>query len=210
MRLTRKAVLAGIASLAVAGAALAAEAPRFHTMTVNLPDGAVAHVRYTGDVAPTVTVDPAPAPRWFDPAGAFGDFAGFDPAPFAALDRIASEMDRRAEAMLRQARFGARDATGGSGWPGLDLLAGGDLPAGAAGYSFVSQTTSNGRCTRSVEVTRAAPNAKPDVVTHESGNCQGSSATPAPAAPQAPPPGPTAAVKPAKPAAPPALGSGTA
>src|SRR3982751_6783022 len=104
MRLTRKAVLAGIASLAAAGAAFAAQAPRFHNMNVHLPDGAVAHVRYSGDVAPVVTVDNVPAPGWLDPAGAL---TGFDPAPFAALDRIAAEMDRQADAMLRQARLGA-------------------------------------------------------------------------------------------------------
>jgi len=198
MRLTRKAVLAGLASLAVAGAAVAAEAPRFHSMNVNLPDGAVVHVRYSGEVAPTVTVGRAPAPRWLDPAGVL---TGFDPAPFAALDRMAAEMDREAAAMLRQARLGVD-----GGWPGLDLAAAGNLPAGAAAYSFVSETTSNGRCTRSVEVTRAAPKAKPNVVTHQSGDCAGSPALQAAPAPQ---PGPSAAVKPAKPLAPAPTGSGT-
>jgi hypothetical protein len=191
MRLTRKAVLAGIASLAVAGAALAAEAPRFHTMTVNLPDGAVAHVRYSGDVAPTVTVDPAPA-RAFDSLGLFD---GFDPAPFAALDRIAAEMDRQAAVMLRQARVGA------AGAPGFDLIAAGGLPASAAGYSFVSQTTSDGSCTRSVEMTKAGPNAKPNIVTHESGDCDNGGAAPRPSAPGAPQPDASAALKPVKPAA---------
>ena len=204
MRLTRKAILAGLASLAVAGAALAAEAPRFHMMNVNLPDGGVVHVRYSGDVAPIVTVGRAPAPRWIDPAGVF---AGFDPAPFAALDRIAAQMDLEAEAMLRQARLGAAAGpSADAGWPGLDLAAAGDLPAGAAAYSFVSETTSNGNCTRSVEVTRAAPNAKPNVVTHQSGNCAGSPAAQAAPAPQS---GASAALKPVKPLAPAAPSSGT-
>jgi hypothetical protein len=195
MRLTRKAAVAGLASFAVAGAALAADAPRFHMMNVNLPDGAVAHVRYSGEVAPTVTVDPAPGPRWFDPASAF---SGFDRAPFAAFDRIAAEMDREAAAMLRQARRG-----GGTGEiAGPDLLAAGGFPAGAAGYSFVSETTSNGTCTRSVEVTRAAPTAKPHVVTSATGNCAGRSAGQAPTAAQA-------ATKPLKPAAPVVGSSGT-
>ena len=125
MRLTRKAAFAGLASLAVAGAALAADAPRFHTMNVNLPDGAVAQVRYSGDVAPTVTIARAPAQGWADPAGVL---AGFDPAPFAALDRMAAEMDREAAAMLRQAHApGMNLAAGG---PGVALLdAGGFRPA---------------------------------------------------------------------------------
>jgi len=201
MRLTRKAVLAGIASLAVAGAALAAEAPRFHTMNVHLPDGAVAHVRYSGDVAPTVTIDAPRTPGWFDPAGAF---ASFGPAPFAAFDRIAAELDRQADAMLREARFGAPGAAANVGGP--SLLAAGGLPAGAAGYSFVSETTSNGSCTRSVEVTRAAPTAKPNVVTRQSGNC---AAVPAPHPSAALQPGASAAAKPVKPPAPPAGSAGT-
>ena len=204
MRLTRKAVLAGIASLAVAGAALAAEAPRFHTMNVHLPDGAVAHVRYSGDVAPNVTIDAPRTPGWFDPAGAF---AGFDPAPFAAFDRIAAELDRQADAMLREARFGAPGAAANVGGP--SLLAAGGLPAGAAGYSFVSETTSNGSCTRSVEVTRPAPGAKPNIVTHQNGDCGAGPAAAKPDLPAAPAPGTSAGVKPVKPAAPAAAASAT-
>ena len=195
MRLTRKAAFAGLASLAVAGAALAAEAPRFHVMNVNLPDGAVAHVRYSGEVAPAVTVDPAPVPRWVDPAGFF---AGFDPAPFAALDRMAAEMDREAAAMLRQAH--APGATLAAGGPGLQLLDAGGVPVG---YSFVAETTSDGSCTRLVEVTRAGPNAKPQTVTRQSGHC----APPAPST--APHASASAAAKPAKPAAPPVPSSST-
>jgi hypothetical protein len=204
MRLTRKAALAGIASLAVAGAALAAEAQHFHTMNVQLPDGAVAHVRYSGDVAPTVTIDRGSALRWFDPADAL---AGLDPAPFAAVDRMAAVMDRQAAAILRQARLGASAA--GPGEPGLDLLAAGGLPAGAIGYSLVSESTTNGNCTRSIEVIRAAPTAKPNVVTHQSGDCDTSAAAPKPDAPAASQPGASAAVKPAKPGTPSAGGSGT-
>lgn len=198
MRLTRKAVLAGIASLAVAGAALAAEAPRFHTMSINLPDGGVAQIRYSGDVPPTVTIDRAPSVGIADPIGLF---AGFDPAPFAALDRIAAEMDRQAATMLQQARYGAAD-----GAAGFDLIAAGGLPAGAAGYSFVSQTTSDGNCTRSVEMTKAGPDAKPNIVSHERGDCGDGAAGPGSSAPAAPGPDASAALKPVKPAAVPGSG----
>lgn len=194
MRLTRKAVLAGIASLAVAGAALAAEAPRFHTMSVNLPDGAVAQISYSGDVPPTVTIDRAAAPGLVEPIGLF---AGFDPAPLAALDRIAAEMDRQAASMLHQARFGAGRADGLAPAPGVDLLAAGGIPAGAA-YSFVSESIGNGVCSRSVEMVREGPGAKPKVVTHESGNCGGAGA-PAPSVGNAPRPDANASLKPLKP-----------
>ena len=190
MRLTRKAVLAGIASLAVAGAALAAEAPRFHTMNVQAPDGAVVHVRYSGDVAPTISFDRAPAPGWLDPAGLM---AGFDPGPFAMLDRMMASMDRQAEAMLRQAHWGA--APGGQG-PGL--LAAGGLPGNTA-YTLVSETVDNGTCARSVEVTRTDPTAKPNVVTRQSGDCAPGTATNTPNAPAPSPPGGTAPAKPEKP-----------
>jgi hypothetical protein len=200
MRLTRKAAFAGLASLAVAGAAVAADAPRFHTMNVSLPDGAVAHVRYSGDVAPTITFDRAPAQSWVDPAAIL---AGFDPAPFAALDRMAAEMDREAAVMLRHARSGAPGANLAAGGPGMTLLGGAGLPPGVAGYSFVSETTSNGSCTRSIEMTRAGPNAKPQTVTHQSGNCG------APAASTAPRAGASAAAKPVKPASPAATNSST-
>ena len=191
MRLTRKAVLAGIASLAVAGAALAAEAPRFHTMNVQAPDGAVVHVRYSGDVAPTISFDRAPAPGWLDPAGFM---AGFDPAPFALLDRMMASMDHQAEAMLRQAHWGT--APDGRG-PGL--LAAGGLPGNAA-YTLVSETVDNGTCARSVEVTRTDPAAKPSVVTHQSGDCGPGTAASTPNAPAQSPPAGSVAAKPEKPA----------
>ena len=197
MRLTRKAVLAGIASLAVAGAALAAEAPRFHTINVQTPDGAVAHVRYSGDVAPTVTFDRGPARAWID-AGDF--FAGFDPTPFAMLDRVAASMDRQAELMLRQVRLGASGAGIGEG--GHDLLMASGLPSNA--YTLVSETVNDGTCARSIEVTRTDPTAKPNVVTHQSGACGPDTAGSTSNAPVASPPGTNVPVKPEKQGGPPA------
>ena len=194
MRLTRKAVLAGIASLAVAGAALAAEAPRFHTINVQTPDGAVAHVRYSGDVAPTVTFDRGPAGAWVD-AGDF--FAGFDPAPFAMLDRVAASMDRHAAAMLRQAGLSAPEA--GVGEQSPDFLTASSFPSNAA-YTLVSETVDNGTCARSIEVMRTDPTTKPNIVTHQSGDCGPATAGNMPNAAAASPPGANAPAKPGKPA----------
>ncbi|WP_129793405.1 hypothetical protein [Sphingosinicella sp. CPCC 101087] len=172
MRLTRKAALAGLASFALAGTALAAEsAPRFHTMEVSLPNGSVAHIRYSGDVAPRVTIARAPAPRWFAPAWGF---RAFDPAPFAMLDRIAMEMNRRAAEMMRLIALAPPAPVHAA----PRLAAGTSLPAGFVGYRIVSHATRNGQCTRSWVMTREAPGQAPKMFTEASGNCPGSSAQP--------------------------------
>lgn len=188
MRLTRKAVLAGLASFAVAGAALAAEAPQVHSLRIALPDGGSATIHYAGDVAPRVVVDRAPlAPL------------AFDAAPFAAMARLMAEMDRRAAALMMSL---APDRSGDPGLervslPGFAPLAAGALPPGAVSYSYVSETTGNGRCVRSVAISRSAADAKPRVVSQVSGDCAGTHGDgPARSAP-------AAAAKPAKPEGPP-------
>jgi hypothetical protein len=194
MRLTRKAVLGGIASFAVAGAALAAEAPHMHSMRIGLPGGGSATIHYTGDVAPRVVVGRARA--------AAAAPLAFDVAPFAAMARIMAEMDRRAAALMV---LGPHQAGGpGLNWvslPGFAPLAAGAVPPGAVGYSYVSEVSGDGNCVRSMEVTRAAPDAKPKVVRHVSGDCADTGAK-GPAAPTA---GDSAqeAAKPVKPAGPP-------
>ena len=194
MRLTRKAVLAGLASFAVAGAALAAEAPQLHSMRIALPDGGSATIHYSGDVAPRVIVDRAPMT-------AFAPLA-FDDAPFAAMARIMAEMDRRAAALMNLAPGRAGDP--GLNWvslPGFAPLAAGALPPGAVSYSYVSETNGNGTCVRSVEMSRAAPDAAPKVVRHVSGDCADAAAKDA-AGPAASGPA-DAAAKPLKPEGPP-------
>jgi hypothetical protein len=168
MRLTRKAVFAGLASFALAGTAFAAEsAPRFNTMHVGLPDGSVAHIRYSGDVAPRVFIAPARAraARGFAPAWGL---RAFDPAPFAMLDRIAMEMNRRAAEMMRAMAMAPPIAADAA----PRLVAGTSLPAaGFVGYSIVSQVTGDGRCTRRWVMTREAPDRKPKMFTEASGHC---------------------------------------
>src|SRR5579883_3112333 len=65
-----------------------------HVMTVPLPGGGVAEIRYAGAVAPQVFIDAAPAalPAFFG--------AG---SPFAEFDRVAAAMDREADRMFREA-----------------------------------------------------------------------------------------------------------
>ena len=60
VQFVRTAVTAAAAALVFAGAA-AAQSGNTHTMTVQLPNGGVAQIRYAGDVAPQVIVSYTPA-----------------------------------------------------------------------------------------------------------------------------------------------------
>ena len=103
----RTVVLAGAAAIAVAGLSGVAAARDLtpHVMTVQLPGGGVAEIRYTGDFPPQVVFSPAPtAFGALPPLGAF-----FGPAsPFATLDWISAGMDREAGSLMRQAEMLAR------------------------------------------------------------------------------------------------------
>jgi len=180
MRKVRGAVLAGVIAVAAIGTAVVAANHEGRVMKVAMPDGSVARIEYFGDIAPKVTVAPA---------GALMPVAMFEPedlAPFAAFDKIAAQMDRDFEAMIQQAAaLQARPFT----YDGkLDMAAFGKLPAGTMHYSFVSTTTGNGTCSRSVEMTSVGANQQPKVVQTSSGDCKGMpNLTPATAAPAAEP-----------------------
>ena len=163
MRKTRTAVLAGIAALAVAGTALAATHNR-HVMKVDLPDGSVARIEYAGDVAPKISFAPASnfvPVGWFDPLPA---------APFAMFDRIAADMDRQADMMMRQVSAPPIQPNPGNGK--IDLAAFGTLPAGTVSYSFVSTGNGTGTCSRSVQFTAFGPGRQPKLVSTSSGACR--------------------------------------
>jgi hypothetical protein len=159
MRNIRTAVLAGVAALAAAGTAVAAS-NHSHVMNVNLPDGSVARIQYSGDVAPVVRVEPSAIPlRFVDP---------FDAAPFAMFDRIFADLDRQATAMMRQAQALQRAQAGD---PGLDLAAFGNMPAGTISYRFVSTSDGDRVCTRSWRLTSQGPDQQPKLVSASSGDC---------------------------------------
>src|SRR3546814_5329710 len=66
------------------------------------------------------------------------------------------------------------------GAPGLRLASDGSLPGGS--YRFVSRSVTQGGCTRTVQMARAAGDAEPNVVTRTSGDCDGAAeVAPAPA-----------------------------
>lgn len=174
MRLKGKSLLAGIATLAIAGAAVAGVvADHTHVLTVALPDGSVEHIHYTGNVAPKVVVAPV-ATSWDMLAPvAFFD-GGFDASPFAAFDRIAAVMDRQADDMMRHVAWLAAQPAG------ISMASARNLPAGAVSYSFVSTSSGNGTCNQSVQVTSFGADQQPKVVRQSSGDCS-AMATNAPA-----------------------------
>ena len=155
---------AAIAAAALAGTAIAAT-QKSHVMNVPLPDGSVAHVEYVGDVAPKVTVAPAPLPG--------GLWMGRMPS-FANFDRIFEEMNRE----MRQAQQMARQP---SGVPGMNIASYGGAPAGSSSVTVVSTSNGGVSCTRTTEVISQGAGKPPKVTTNVSGNC-GAAAQPAPQA----------------------------
>lgn len=163
MRKIRTAFLAGVAAVAAIGTAVAASHDS-HVMKVGLPDGTVARIEYEGDVAPKVTVAPASsvAPiAWLDP---------FEPAPFALFDRIAADMDRQSDLVMRQVRVLPLPAIADDGKIDLTALRG--LPPGTVSYSFVSTTNGGRTCSRSVQVTSVGSGRQAKVISNSSGDCR--------------------------------------
>lgn len=162
MRNYRTAVLTGIAALAVAGVSLAAVRDT-HTVKVDLPDGSVARIEYSGDVTPRVTFAPV------SHAIPVGLADGFEGTSFAPLDGIEAEIDRQAAAMIHQAGLLPL-------WPGLssgelDTAALGKLQPGTMHYELVLTGGGSGGCTRSVEMTSYGPDRKPHIISTSSGDC---------------------------------------
>ena len=153
-----KSFLVGAAVLAVAASGVPARAGGHHVMTVQMPDGGVARIAYTGDVAPQVVLSAAPAPAFIAPG--FVMTSGF-----AALEQVSDAMEREADAMLRQA----------AALPTLTRTELGSLPAGVQVYSVESSITSNGACTRRMEISYAGGSMTPRQVSSETGDCGHSS-----------------------------------
>lgn len=157
MRLARTTILAGGAALLLAGTAAYA-ADKLHTMNVALPDGSVARIEYTGDVAPRVAIVPVEA----IPV-AYAD-------PFAELDRMAAYMEARRRAMMRQVGAMERAAAEVSaGAPGQMTLVG-NLPAGTH-FTYVSSTTDANGCTQTVEYSSDGSSAQPKITRTSAGSC---------------------------------------
>lgn len=169
-----KFALAGAAATALAGTAYAASR-NVHVMDVSLPDGAVAHIQYYGDVAPKVTIAPraeAAMPGLWEPMA----FPRFDD-----IDRVIAQMNQQTETMIRQ----AQTMVAQPGAAGMNVASYGNMPAGANSVSVISYSNGGQTCTRTTHVTSEGPGKPPKVTTNVSGEC-GSSAAAPPAAQSAP------------------------
>lgn len=164
MRNTPKILLAA-AALSVAGACVAqAATERLHTMLVTLPDGSVAHVQYTGDVAPRIEIQPAQDA--VDPAAAMMTM----PDPFAQMAQISAMMNRQTEAMMHQAAVLQQQGRTQGAAPGMVTSATATMPQGVH-MSYVSTTTDADGCTRSVSYTSDGSTAAPKVTEAASDGC---------------------------------------
>jgi hypothetical protein len=172
MRKLAQFALAGAAAAALAGTAYAAS-KNAHVMDVALPDGAIAHIQYYGDVAPKVTI----APR--AEAGMPGLWAPMSFPGFGDLDQTIARMNQETEAMIRQAQTMAAHP----GTPGLDVASYGNMPAGANSVSVVSYSNGSRTCTRTTRSVSEGPGKPPKVTTEVSGDC-GPASAPAPEAAQ--------------------------
>ncbi len=129
------------------GVAGAASAQSVHVMTVPVPGGGVAQIRYIGEVPPQIVFVPAPAAfdPWMPVSSVFGhEFAIRDARPDRGRDGPARGGDVplcRGNGRPRQCR---RSRRGGD--PGRCRRAG-------QSYSYVSTISGSGVCTQSVRIT---------------------------------------------------------
>jgi len=166
MRIVRTALIAGAATLALAGAAFAARDDG-KLMLVALPDGTVQHIRYQGDVAPRILLveDQAPA--------AMIESAFAPLSLFAEMQRVSAAMNARAEAMMRQAAaLQAQAANPAAAGQGITLTNAAGEPVGVMHYSYVSSTTGADGCTRTVSYSSdGGLGQQPRMIQTSSGTC---------------------------------------
>ncbi|MFL6761222.1 MAG: hypothetical protein ACJ8FB_01550 [Sphingomicrobium sp.] len=154
-------ILAGLGAVTLTGAAAAASRDT-HTLNVPLPDGSSVRVDYVGDVAPKVSVTPAPISAPWAPLGIF------TPGAF--------DMQRQIDAMIRE--MDAVTKPSATRAPGLNVAAYGNAPAGTRSVTVVTTSAGGKTCTRTTEVTSQGSGKAPKVVSNISGDCTGASAAP--------------------------------
>jgi hypothetical protein len=155
----RSIVLAGAATVLVAGGAMAATG-KLKTMQVALPDGGVAQIAYIGEVAPSVTFVPA-----------MQDAAAMD--PFAELEQMQARMAQQHMQMMQQVADMQRQAAAASTAQPGQVVVSGAMPAGATyNYTVVTSSSANGQsCTQTVEYSSDGKSAEPMVTRASSGDC---------------------------------------
>lgn len=164
MRTIQTSLLAGAAMIVFAGVAQA-RCRDPHVLTIQLPGGGVERIRYNGCVAPEVFLGTNPA--LVEPPLLSPDYGA--ESPFAILDRISEEMDRRAARLLQRAAAMTKQFP-----PNPDRLIQADIgslrPSGHS-YTFVSTMSTNGFCGRSVEITSSGNGGPPRIVSRNFGQC---------------------------------------
>ncbi|RVT89440.1 hypothetical protein [Sphingomonas crocodyli] len=190
MRFTRKTLIAGVAALSLAGAAYAAE-QHAKVMKVQMPDGSVEEIHYTGDVAPRVVFAPVAA---VDPASMFEAAFGAD-SVFAQMERMQAQMMAQHQAMMRQAAAMAAQ-TPAAGADSLHMTSIGDPANGGASYTYISTTTTQNGCTQTIEISSKAGDKASQVHKTSAGDCTAAKAGATPAIETAPAARPAPAVKP--------------
>ena len=165
MRKTHAALLAGAVVVGLgAVAGLAAFAPSLirqtHELTLQLPGGGTETIAYSGKTAPKVTFYPGRFTAFWPTAPSNGMIPSF-----VAFDPFIADMNRHLDMLATMPLLmpSVPDQP-------LSAAAFSNLPAGTS-YSMVSETIGNGVCTRFTEITKAAGDTKPKVVSQNTGNC---------------------------------------
>ncbi|MGH6795079.1 MAG: hypothetical protein ACREDD_08480 [Methylocella sp.] len=170
MRTIQTSLLADAAMIVFSGVAQA-RCLGTHVLTVPLPGGGVEQIRYSGCVAPEVFLGASPAR--VEPPPAYGP-----ESPFAVLDRMSEEMNRRAARLLQQAAAMTQQFP--SDPDRLIQAELGSLPPNGHSYTFVSSMSASGFCGRSVEITSFGNGRQPRIVSHSFGQCGGAPRATAP------------------------------
>lgn len=155
-------LIAGAAALALTVAVTAAVASGVsdrHEITLQLPGGGTERIEYTGE-APQVVFSPAPlAWPWVAP----GDF--WAPPAFASLERMSADMDREMNALFKG------DLAVLSTAPKIDDATLASLPPGTISTTWFSTSFGNGFCARVTQISKPSSGGKPQIVSHETGDC---------------------------------------
>lgn len=152
------AAAATLAAAVTAGAA-AAQIAKYHEMNVLSPDGAVAHIRYTGDTPPEIRFEQVATPTALMPT--------FDSSPFGDMERISAAMDQQAATLFNMANGPDMFALPAQGAINARL---GQLPAGTEGYSVFSVSSGGKTCTERMSYGYSS-HGKPEVQKVSSGDC---------------------------------------
>ena len=93
------------------------------------------------------------------------------PPSFASFERMSADVERRMDALFRDQQSLL------SGVSLLDHTSLANIPPGTISTTWVSTTTGSGFCTRETRITRTSAEAKPEIVSRQSGDCGTKSAT---------------------------------